>query len=67
MFDISIHIDCTPFINDLHQQTEKNGFKLLAMVDVGWAYWFSSEPIFTPEDLRKNKIFSEFIEMPKKS
>ena len=43
--------------NDLHQQTEKNGFKLLAMVDVGWAYWFSSEPIFTPEDLRKNKIF----------
>ena len=43
--------------NDLHQQTEKNGFKLLAMVDVGWAYWFSSEPIFTPEDLKNNKIF----------
>ena len=43
--------------NDLYAQTEKNGFKLLAMVDVGWAYWFSSEPIYTPKDLKKNKIF----------
>ena len=28
------------------------------MVDVGWAYWFSVDPIYTPKDLEKNKIFS---------
>ena len=43
---------------DLYEKTEKNGFKLLTMVDVGWAYWFSVDPIYTPADLEKNKIFS---------
>jgi TRAP-type C4-dicarboxylate transport system substrate-binding protein len=43
--------------NELLSETEKNGFKILTMVDVGWAYWFSTEPIYTPEDLKKNKIF----------
>ncbi|HCI16767.1 MAG TPA: hypothetical protein DE027_08060, partial [Candidatus Marinimicrobia bacterium] len=35
--------------NELLSETEKNGFKILTMVDVGWAYWFSTEPIYTPE------------------
>ena len=43
--------------SELLSETEKNGFKILAMVDVGWAYWFSTEPIYTPEDLKQNKIF----------
>lgn len=43
---------------DLYEKTEENGFKLLTMVDVGWAYWFSVDPIYTPTDLEKNKIFS---------
>ena len=43
---------------DLYKDTENNGFKLLTMVDVGWAYWFSVDPIYTPSDLEKNKIFS---------
>ena len=43
---------------DLYKDTESNGFKLLTMVDVGWAYWFSVDPIYTPSDLEKNKIFS---------
>ena len=43
--------------NELLNKTEENGFKILTMVDVGWAYWFSTEPIYTPDDLKNNKIF----------
>ena len=43
--------------NELINKTEENGFKILTMVDVGWAYWFSTEPIYTPDDLKNNKIF----------
>ncbi|MDP7475451.1 MAG: TRAP transporter substrate-binding protein DctP [Candidatus Marinimicrobia bacterium] len=44
--------------DELYDETEKNGFKILTMVDVGWVYWFSSEPVYTPEDLKKSKIFT---------
>ena len=44
--------------HELLSVTEKNGFKILTMVDVGWVYWFSSEPVYTPEDLKKSKIFT---------
>jgi TRAP-type C4-dicarboxylate transport system substrate-binding protein len=44
--------------NDLVSNSEKNGFKVLMMVDVGWVYWFTSELIRTPEDLRRQTIFS---------
>ena len=44
--------------NDLVSNSEKNGFKVLLMVDVCWVYWFTSEPIRTPEDLRQQTIFS---------
>ncbi|MEA1882242.1 MAG: TRAP transporter substrate-binding protein DctP [Candidatus Marinimicrobia bacterium] len=43
--------------NDLLSVTEKNGFKILTMVDVGWAYWFSTKPVYTPGDLKETKIF----------
>ena len=43
--------------DELLNKTEENGFKILTMVDVGWAYWFSTEPIYTPDDLKNNKIF----------
>lgn len=43
--------------HELLNKTEENGFKILTMVDVGWAYWFSTEPIYTPDDLKNNKIF----------
>jgi TRAP-type C4-dicarboxylate transport system substrate-binding protein len=44
--------------DELYDETEKNGLKILTMVDVGWVYWFSSEPVYTPEDLKKSKIFT---------
>lgn len=44
--------------DELYDETEKNGFKILTMVDVGWVYWFSSKPVYTPEDLKKLKIFT---------
>ena len=43
---------------ELYSKTEENGFKILTMVDVGWVYWFSTEPLFTPEDLKTHKIFT---------
>ena len=47
--------------HELVTETEKNGFKLLTMVDVGWVYWFSTEPVLTPSDLKDLKIFSFII------
>ena len=34
----------------------KNGFKLLTMIDIGWVYWFSTDPVYTPSDLKKQKF-----------
>ena len=44
--------------DDLVSGAEKNGVKILTMVDVGWVYWFSSEPIITPDDLKSQKIWT---------
>ena len=44
--------------NELYSGTEENGFKLLTMVDVGWVYWFSTDPIYTPSDLKETKIWT---------
>ena len=44
--------------DELYKETEKNGFKLLTMVDVGWVYWFSTEPVYTPSDLKSTKIWT---------
>ena len=41
--------------DDLVSGAEKNGVKILTMVDVGWVYWFTSNPIITPDDLRSQK------------
>ena len=43
---------------DLLSGAEKNGFIVLAMVDVGWVYWFTKEPIYIPNDLKEQKIFT---------
>lgn len=43
---------------ELVKGIEKSGFTLLYWVDVGWAYWFSTESIHSPEDLKKMKIFN---------
>jgi len=44
--------------DDLVAGIEKNGFKLLYWADVGWAYWFTRDPIRSPEDLKKMRIFT---------
>lgn len=33
------------------------GFKVLAWGEVGWIHFFTSEPVSTPDDLRKQKLF----------
>ena len=42
----------------LMKELENNGFKVLSWADVGWAYWFTREPIWTPSDLRKIRLFT---------
>ena len=44
--------------DDLVSGAEKNGVKILTMVDVGWVYWFTSNPISSPDDLRAQKIWT---------
>ena len=42
----------------LEKQLDEQGFKLLHIGELGWAYWFTSKPIKTPEDLKSMKIFT---------
>ena len=44
--------------DDLVSGAEKNGVKILTMVDVGWVYWFTSNRIITPDDLKAQKIWT---------
>ena len=44
-------------MGDLSSGLEKNGFKLLVMADVGFAYWFTKDPVYSPDDLKGKKIF----------
>ena len=43
---------------DLEVKLEEQGFKLLHIGELGWAYWFTTKPIKTPEDLKAMKIFT---------
>ena len=43
---------------NLEKKLESNGFKLLCLGNMGWAYWFSTKQIKTPDDLKKMKLFS---------
>ncbi len=42
----------------LEKQLEENGFKLLYLSDLTYAYWFSTSPIKIPSDLKNKKFFT---------
>jgi TRAP-type C4-dicarboxylate transport system substrate-binding protein len=42
----------------LERRLEQKGFKLLHWADAGWVHTFSEDPVRTPEDLRKMKLFT---------
>lgn len=44
--------------DELARRLEEAGFVVLTWVDVGWAYWFGRDPIYTPQDLKKQRIFT---------
>jgi len=44
--------------DDLARGIAENGFKVLTWADVGWAYWYTREPIRVPEDLKDQRIFT---------
>ena len=49
----------------------KKGFKVLTWSSAGWVYFFTKEPVTTPEDMKKRKLFfwgsdTVYIEMLKK-
>ncbi|MFL3015410.1 MAG: TRAP transporter substrate-binding protein DctP [Candidatus Neomarinimicrobiota bacterium] len=54
--DVRIVTDA--LLPELENKLEKNGFKLLYFGELTWAYWFSTEPIKTPSDLKKSKFFT---------
>jgi TRAP-type C4-dicarboxylate transport system substrate-binding protein len=41
----------------LEKRLEEKGFEVLFWVDAGWVRYFSKEPVLTPDDLRRMKIF----------
>ena len=43
---------------ELRHRFESKGFEVLAWADIGWIYWFTREPIRTPEELRRLRIFT---------
>ena len=43
---------------DLSKEMENDGVKLLYVSDLSWAYWFSTEPIRVPGDLKGKKILT---------
>ena len=44
--------------DDLLSGSMEGGFKVLAMVDIGWVYWFTKNKISTPTDLKQQKIWT---------
>ena len=43
---------------DLEQKLEENGFKLLYLSELTYAYWFSTSPLKVPSDLKNKKFFT---------
>ncbi|UCD38545.1 MAG: TRAP transporter substrate-binding protein DctP [Fidelibacterota bacterium] len=43
---------------ELRRRYEEKGFVVLAWADVGWVYWFTREPVRTPDDLRELRLFT---------
>ena len=43
---------------EIKRRIEAKGFILLAWADVGWIRFFSTEPMRTPEELKKMKMFT---------
>ncbi len=60
MFDSYEELDYVrEHISDqLEKRFEERGFKLLHWGDVGWVHSFTTEPVRTPDDLRKLKLFT---------
>ncbi len=44
--------------DEITHRFEESGFQLLFLMDIGWRYWFSREPVRTPDDLRKLRIYT---------
>jgi len=42
----------------LEKRMEKSGFVVLFWTDAGWTHFFSKQPVLTPEDLKKVKLFT---------
>ena len=40
----------------LEEQIQRNNFVVIAWSKAGWVYVFSREPVFTPDDLRRQRI-----------
>jgi len=56
-------LDEFQYVNDklrpmLEQRLAEKGFVVLFWVDTGWIRYFSKEPMLTPDDLKRMKVFS---------
>jgi TRAP-type C4-dicarboxylate transport system substrate-binding protein len=54
------------------EQIYKKGFKILCWSNAGWVHFFSKNPVVTPDDMKKQKLFfwgseSNYFELLKRS
>ncbi|MEX2649063.1 MAG: TRAP transporter substrate-binding protein DctP [Alphaproteobacteria bacterium] len=43
---------------ELERLAEERGYKILGWVPTGWLYFYTNEPVVTPEDLKRLKVFA---------
>ncbi|MFB0517635.1 MAG: TRAP transporter substrate-binding protein DctP [Candidatus Neomarinimicrobiota bacterium] len=43
---------------ELRRRYQEKGVIVLAWADVGWVYWFTRQPVRTPDDLRQLRLFT---------
>jgi TRAP-type C4-dicarboxylate transport system substrate-binding protein len=57
---------------EIEAKLEEKGFKLLNWSRAGWVYFFSKEPVYMPDDLKRQKFFfwgsdTEYLELLKRA
>ncbi len=57
---------------EIEAKLEEKGFKVLNWSRAGWVYFFSKEPVYMPEDLKRQKFFfwgsdTEYLELLKRA
>lgn len=57
--NVELDLALTDVRDDLEKKIESKGFKMIAWSKAGWVRFFSKEPVFLPEQLKKQKLATD--------